>query len=65
MALVNGAEEPRVDGLSLAEALRVLGFDESRVACEVDGQIVLREGFSQRRVHSEDVIEVVQFVGGG
>lgn len=65
MAVVNGVEEARVDGLALAEALRLLGFDERRVACEVDGQVVLREGFAQRRVHSEDAIEVVQFVGGG
>lgn len=65
MAVVNGVEEARVDGLTLAEALRLLGFDERRVACEVDGQVVLREGFAQRRVHSEDAIEVVQFVGGG
>lgn len=65
MACVNGVEETRADGLTLADALRLLGYDESRVACEVNGEIVLREGFAQRRVHSEDSIEVVQFVGGG
>lgn len=41
------------------------GHDPQRVAVEKNGQIVPRARFAEEPLHEDDVIEIVQFVGGG
>ena len=65
MAKVNGEERPEADGGTLAAWLAFVGFDERRVACEVNGCIVPREEYGARTLGPHDVVEVVRFVGGG
>ena len=54
--------EPEMTVQSLLEQR---GHDPKRVAVERNGAIVPRARFAEERLHEDDVIEVVQFVGGG
>lgn len=45
--------------------LNELGHDPQRVAVEKNGQIVPRAGFAEEPLDENDVLEIVQFVGGG
>lgn len=62
---VNGeicTNEPKMTVQSLLERR---GNDPRRVAVERNGQIVPRARFSEEILCEDDVIEIVQFVGGG
>lgn len=62
---VNGeicTNEPKMTVQSLLERRR---HDPRRVAVERNGQIVPRARFSEEILCEDDVIEIVQFVGGG
>lgn len=65
MAKVNGEERPEADGGTLAAWLAAAGFDEWRVACELNGQVVPRGEYGSRVLGPHDAVEVVRFVGGG
>ena len=60
-------EEPRRldQGLTVADLLRELGRDPSRIAVEVNQEIVRRDEQPTRRLTEGDRIEIVTLVGGG
>ena len=62
---LNGESRDVADGLSVAELLDVLGLGGRRVAVELNLDIVPRESFGTVQLSAGDVVEVVQFVGGG
>jgi thiamine biosynthesis protein ThiS len=62
---VNGKEEQTEDGLTIIALLDLLQLDASRVAVERNREIVAREDFAHTALEHQDVIELVQFVGGG
>jgi sulfur carrier protein len=45
--------------------VEALGFAGRPVAVEVDGQVVSRGRFADRRLVGGEKIEIVMFVGGG
>ena len=51
--------------MTIQSLLQVLGHDSQRVAVERNGQIVPRARFAEERLCEKDVVEIVQFVGGG
>ena len=53
------------DGSNLAELIKLQGYEESRVAAEVDMQIVPRSSWSEFSIKDGMKIEIVEFVGGG
>ena len=63
--LVNGKEQTWTAGMTIQSLLQVLGHDSQRVAVERNGQIVPRARFAEERLCEKDVVEIVQFVGGG
>lgn len=65
MAKVNGMDRWDADGASLAALLKRDGFDPSRVACELNGEIVARDEYAATVLRTGDVLEIVRFVGGG
>ncbi len=65
MALVNGKRKPELDGLTVAEALERLDYEYSRVACELNGEILPRADYDMTILQHGDTLEVVSFVGGG
>lgn len=62
---VNGKDAPCPDKMTVRSLLDALGHDPQRVAVEKNGQIVPRARFADEPLCDDDVVEVVQFVGGG
>jgi sulfur carrier protein len=55
-------EEPDISVLALLESL---GVAPTRVAVELNGDVLRRVDFGRRTLRDGDQVEFVQFVGGG
>ncbi len=62
---LNGERRDVGDGSSLTDLLDDLGLGGRRVAVELNRDIVPRENYPTTSLSAGDVVEVVQFVGGG
>ena len=62
---VNGEEREVAEGLTLDQLLDTLKIERSRVAVEVNSEVVRRARHSEVKVKPGDQIEIVTFVGGG
>ncbi len=62
---LNGEDRDVRDGLPLVDLLENLGLGGRRVAVEINRDIVPRERYPGTTLSAGDVVEVVQFVGGG
>ena len=51
--------------ITLAELIGGLELEPTRVAVELNKQLVRRGEFGQTRLSDDDVIEIVTLVGGG
>lgn len=65
MVQINGAEKSGYENISVEDMVMKEGFDKSRIAVEINGEIVSKSDYKQELLHDGDVIEVVSFVGGG
>ena len=63
--VVNGAARTIPAGLKIDRMLEWLKIDASRVAVELNGQIVRKPEWPTAAVHEGARVEVVWFVGGG
>jgi len=62
--VLNG--EPRtVSSATVAELLTELNVAGKRVAVELNRQVIARDNYPTMVISESDVVEVVQFVGGG
>ncbi len=62
---LNG-EDYEIEGeLTLEELLRRLSILPERVAVEVNLQVIRKNDFKDFKVKDGDVVEIVNFVGGG
>jgi len=61
---VNG-EHLVTETSTLTEFLRSNGYDEKRIAVELNGKIIPRKEYVNVMLRDEDVLEIVGFVGGG
>ncbi len=61
---ING-KEIDADGKSVSELLDFLHYDKTKVAVEINMQIVPKAAYPQTMVKDGDAVEVVSFVGGG
>ena len=64
MVTING-EAVQAAGKTLQDCLVSCGYDPLRVAVECNEGIVPRDDFDRVVLQEGDVLEVVQFVGGG
>ncbi|MEW6269656.1 MAG: sulfur carrier protein ThiS [Thermodesulfobacteriota bacterium] len=62
---LNGEPRTVASGISITELLEDLGLATRRVAVERNRDIVPRTSYAATRLEPGDVVEVVQFVGGG
>jgi thiamine biosynthesis protein ThiS len=63
---VNGVERRILTGWTLADLLASLELDARTVVVERNGTIVRdRDSFASLELASDDVLEIVHFVGGG
>ena len=63
--VLNGEERECQDGWTLADLVNDLGLAQKRIAAEVNRDIIPRAEYGQQRLQAGDVVEVVNFVGGG
>ncbi len=62
---VNGDVCELRDGVTVEEFVRELGFAARRNADEVNLDVLPRAEYVTRRLREGDVVEIVQFIGGG
>jgi len=63
--LINGQPRTFPDAISIAQLLHELSLHTSRVAVEVNQDVVSRKTFDSATLRDGDRIEIVTFVGGG
>ncbi len=64
MVTING-EALDAGGKTLADYLAAAGYEQNRIAVERNGEIVPKASYGETRLQDGDVVEVVNFVGGG
>ncbi len=62
---VNGAPQTVPENLSLSALLEQLRLAGKRLAVERNGEIVPRSAYAEIRLQEQDVLEIVQAIGGG
>ena len=62
---VNGASFDAPEACSVADLLRAMALEGQRCAVELNGDIVSRSDWPDRRVVAGDRVEVVRAIGGG
>ena len=62
---INGEACTCAEGLTVAALLREREHDATAVVVEHNGQIVPAADFAATALNEGDVLEIVQFVGGG
>lgn len=64
MAKING-KDVKAEGLTLKQYLIENGYNLNIIAVERNEKMVSKEDLEKVYIQSDDVIEVVSFVGGG
>ena len=62
---INGEVKKVPKGASIASLLRDLSVDPRRVVVELNETILPKNRYTERRLEEKDVVEIIQFVGGG
>jgi sulfur carrier protein len=62
---INGEDRDNISAQTVQELLEELKITVGRVAVEVNMVIVRRTEYDQFRLSDGDVVEIVNFVGGG
>ena len=62
---INGEIKDNIRAATLQELLEELGVTTGRVAVEVNLQIIRKADYASFGINDNDVIEIVNFVGGG
>lgn len=62
---LNGKTEELADGITIADLVAQLALTRRRIAVEVNRQIVGRDDYAACALAEGDVVEIVQFIGGG
>nr|WP_300129725.1 sulfur carrier protein ThiS [uncultured Butyricicoccus sp.] len=65
MVQINGKPVENAAGLTLADYLAQAGYSTAFIAVEKGGVIVPRAQYDTTVLTDGDVVEIVQFVGGG
>lgn len=62
---INGQEREDISAATLQQLLDILEITSGRVAVEVNMHIVKKADYDRCELKDGDVIEIVNFVGGG
>lgn len=63
--LLNGEPQAVPEGQSVTELLESLGIEPSRVALELDRNILKKTEWANTKLRGGEEVEIVHFVGGG
>ena len=62
---LNGELREFSDGLTIDSLISTLGLEPTRVAIELNRNVVRRSDWQTTTLHDKDRVEIVHFVGGG
>ena len=62
---LNGEAREFLDELTIDSLISALSLEPTRVAIELNRNVVRRSDWSATMLHDEDRVEIVHFVGGG
>lgn len=62
---LNGEARELSEGLTVNDLVDQLGLNERRIAVEINRDILPRDDYANRAIQEGDVVEIVQFIGGG
>ncbi len=62
---VNGKNFDIKEIKTLDEFLKENNYNINRIVVELNGEIISKENYDKIKIKNEDVIEVLNFVGGG
>ncbi len=62
---LNGEPRELREGLTVAQLVGDLGLGVRRIAVEVNLDVLARDDYGRHALRDGDVVEIVQFVGGG
>lgn len=65
MIRVNGENIEGAEGKNLKEFLQEAGYDITKLAVEMNGDIIPKANYAKTLLGEGDSLEVVRFVGGG
>ena len=65
MVQINGETRENYENLTVEEMVDREGLQKSRIAVEINGEIVSKQKYNDTVLHAGDVVGVVSFVGGG
>ena len=63
--MVTGERISCKEGINLERLVQDLGYQKNRIACEVNGEIIVKDEYENCTLGPADTLEVVTFVGGG
>lgn len=64
MVKINGEKE-NVAGMTVEDYIAFKGYDKTRIAVEINLEIVPKGDYGVITLKDDDTVEVVSFVGGG
>jgi sulfur carrier protein len=62
---LNGEARDLSEGLTVNDLVDELGLHQRRIAVEVNRDILPRDDYARHTLRDGDVVEIVQFIGGG
>ena len=65
MVQINGVNKEQYDGKTLEEMIAEEGYEKSRIAIEINEEIIPKTRYGDVILQDADRVEVVSFVGGG
>ena len=65
MVQINGVNKEQYDGKTVEEMIAEEGYEKSRIAIEVNEEIIPKTRYGEVILQDADRVEVVSFVGGG
>lgn len=64
MVRING-KDVNAAGVTVENYLRDNTYPQSRIALEINGEILPKSKYADTVLHDGDIVEIVSFVGGG
>jgi sulfur carrier protein len=62
---VNGKTLTVSEAVTLTDFLVKTGYEISKIAVEINGEIIPKREYATVQLHDDDALEIVTFMGGG
>ena len=62
---INGRKLALKQNFSILDLLKKYNLNRKKVAVELNGKILPQNQYNKKKLNNNDIIEIVQFIGGG